>query len=563
VDEVSWFEVVTGLLGGVVIFLLGFERLTTALQQAAGSRLADVLARVSDRPAIGALTGAGVTALIQSSSVTTVLTVGFVSAGVMTLTQAIGVIAGANLGTTITVQIVAFDVVRFASALVVVGFVLSRWRSRPALLVPGGALLGLGLVFLGMGLMGGAMQPLRDLPVVVDLLRGAGGPVAALAIGAAFTAVVQSSSATTGIVVVLASQGLVDLRTAIAIALGAKIGTCVTAVIAAIGQSAPAKRTAAFHVLLNLGGAMLWLPLLDVLVAATTWLSPAAPDLTGTAQLAAEVPRQLANAYTLFTAVNLLLVLPFTRPIARLLDRAFREDEVDPLAEARHLDAAVLGTPAVALELARREVGRLGAKVVTLVRAGGDVALHGTDADLEAVRRGDDAIDDLRAAIITYLADLGREQLSDDLSDEASRLLSIADDLEAIGDVVATNLVRLGRKRLEEHLDIAPSTRQVITELHERVTEDLAIAVRAIGRRDDVTLAELLATAAQVTRMRDAALERQAERLVEHGPEQAAAYVREVELIAHLYRVHALTRRLARTDLTAPVSDAGGAETTP
>lgn len=560
-DEVSWFELVTGLLGGVVIFLLGFERLTTALQQAAGSRLAAVLARVSDRPVVGALTGAGVTALIQSSSVTTVLTVGFVSAGVMTLHQAIGVIAGANLGTTITVQIVAFDVVRFASTLVVVGFVLSRWRSRPAVTVPGGALLGLGLVFLGMGLMGSAMQPLRDLPVVVDLLRGAGGPVAALAIGAAFTALVQSSSATTGIVVVLASQGLVDLRTAIAIALGAKIGTCITAAIAAIGQPAAAKRTAAFHVLLNLGGAMLWLPLLDVLVAATTWLSPAAPDLTGTARLAAEVPRQLANAYTLFTAVNLLLVLPFTRPIARLLDRTFREAEVDPLAEARHLDVAVLGTPAVALELARREIARLGSKVVALVRAGGDVALHGTEADLDAVRRGDDAIDDLRAAIITYLADLGREELSDELSDEVSRLLSISDDLEAIGDVVATNLVRLGRKRLEELIDIAPSTRQVIVELHERVTEDLAVAVRAIGQRDDATLAELLATAGQVTRMRDAALDRQAGRLVEHGPERAAAYVREVELIAHLYRVHALTRRLARTDLTAPVSDAGGPET--
>jgi phosphate:Na+ symporter len=547
--------VVAGLLGGVVVFLLGFERLTRALQAAAGSRLADLLTRVSDRPVFGALSGAVVTAVIQSSSVTTVLTVGFVSAGVITLTQAIGIIAGANLGTTITVQIVAFDVVRLASSFIVVGFALSRWRSRPALEAPGGALLGLGLVFLGMDLMSSAMTPLRDLPAVVELLSGAGGPVAALLLGAAFTALVQSSSATTGIVVVLASQGLVDLRTAIAIALGAKIGTCVTALLAAVGQRTEAKRTALFHVLFNLGGALLWVPLLGVLVTATTWLSPSAPELTGVARQAAEVPRQLANAYTLLTAVNLVLVLPFTRPIARGLARLLPERPVDLLAPARHLDASALGTPAVALELARQEVARLGRKVVAMVGASGDAALHGTDLDLDRVRDADDEVDDLRAAIITYLADLGRGELSDELSDDVTKLLSVADDLEAIGDVVATNLVRLGRKRLEEHISIATSTSAVIADLHERVTEDLTLAVKAIGERDEGTLAALLAAAPEVTAQRDAALDRQAVRLVDHGPERATAYVREVELIAHLYRIHGLTRRIARTHLAGIAED--------
>jgi phosphate:Na+ symporter len=552
--EVSWFDLTTGLLGGVVVFLLGFERLTRAMQSAAGSRLTELLGRLSSRPLMGALSGASVTAVIQSSSVTTVLTVGLVSAGVLTLAQAVAIIAGANLGTTVTIQIVAFDVTRFASLMVAIGFVLSRWRRRPAFERPGTALLGLGLVFLGMGLMGGAVAPLRDEPAVAELLVAAGGPVVALAIGAVFTAIVQSSSATTGIVVVLASQGLVDLPTAIAIALGAKIGTCVTAVIAAVGQGAPARRAATFHVLLNLGGALLWLPLIGPLAELTRLLSPSYPALEGTARLAAETPRQLANAYTLFTAVNLVLVIGFTRPIARTLERLIREPKVDPLAEARHLDPAALGTPAVALRLARREVGRLGRRVVVMVRRGGLAALDGGPEELRAVELEDDEVDALRAAIVTYLADLGRGELSDEQSDELAQLLAAADDLEAIGDVVETNLVRLGTHRLEERFTYAASTRQVLGALHERVTEDLALAVDALDRGDRDTLAALVANAPQVTAMRDAALRRQAERLTARGPERVTAYGRQIELISHLYRVHALTRRLARRELVAPVS---------
>jgi phosphate:Na+ symporter len=548
----SWFDLISGLLGGLVIFLLGFERMTRALQSATGSRLTELLGRISDRPVVGALSGAAVTAVIQSSSITTVLTVGLVSAGVMTLAQAVGIIAGANLGTTITIQIVAFDVTRFASLMVAVGFGMSRWRRRPALERPGTALLGLGLIFLGMSLMGGAVGPLRDEPAVADLLAAATGPLVAVLLGALFTAVVQSSSATIGIVVVLASQGLVDLPVAIAISLGAKLGTCVTAVIAAIGRGAPAKRAAAFHVLLNLGGALLWLPLIGPLSELATLLSPSRPDLVGAARLAAETPRQLANAYTFFTAVNLLLVIGFTRPIARGLERLIPEPPYDPFAEARHLDAAALGTPAVALRLSRRELGRLGRRVVAMVRRGGVAAVRGTERELRDLEAADDEVDVLRAAIVAYLADLGRGELSDEQSDELAQLLAAADDLEAIGDVVETNLVRLGLQRLEERLTVAESTQEVIIDLHEHVTEDLALAVDAIERGDTELLAQLVESAHEVTEKRDAALRRQVERLTIHGPERAAAYGREIELISHLYRVHAMTRRLARRELAAP-----------
>jgi phosphate:Na+ symporter len=549
----SWFDLTTGLLGGVVIFLLGFERMTRAMQSAAGSRLADGLARVSERPLLGAASGAGVTAVIQSSTITTVLTVGFVSAGVMTLTQAIGVIAGANLGTTVTAQIIAFDVTRFAALMIAVGFVLTFDRSRPALRQAGGALLGLGMVFLGMDLMGAAAAPLREQPQVMDLFHGAGGPLAALALGAGFTALVQSSSATIGIVIVMASQGLVDLPTGIAIALGAKIGTCGTAVIASIGAGASAKRAASFHVLLNLGGALIWLPLIGVLATFATWISPSFPELSGTARLAAETPRQVANAYTVFAAANLLLVIGFTRPVARGLERLIAERPVDPFATAHHLNAAMLDTPAAALELVRKEVEQLGRAVVEMVRRGGAAALHGDAGELEAVVTMDDEVDASRGAIVTYLAELGQREISEDQSAEIVRLLAAADELEGIGDAVENGLVRLGHKLRHERIQMATSTKRVIRDLLDEVAGRLAEAVDAVAEANRKGVVALLDRAPEVKDRREAAATRQAFRLAGQGPGRADAYAREVELISEIYRIHTATKRLLRRQLADPI----------
>jgi phosphate:Na+ symporter len=560
VVSLSWFDLTTGLLGGLVVFLLGFERMTRAMQSAAGTRLADGLARVSERPLLGALSGAGVTAVIQSSSVTTVLTVGFVSAGVMTLTQAIGVIAGANLGTTVTAQIVAFDVTRFSMLMIAAGFALTFHRSRPAVSQAGGALLGLGMVFLGMDLMGAAVGPLRETTWVMELFHGAGGPLAALVLGAAFTALVQSSSATIGIVIVLASQGLVDLPSGIAIALGAKIGTCVTAVIASLGAGTPAKRAAGFHVLLNLGGALLWLPLIGVLAELATWMSPSFPALAGDARLAAETPRQLANAYTVFAAVNLLLVIGFTRPIARGLERLLPQRPVDPFATARHLNVAMLDTPAAALELVRKEVRQLGGLVVEMVRRGGAAALSGDVRELEAIVAMDDAVDDSRGAIVTYLAELGQREISEKQSAEIVRLLAAADELEGIGDAVEHGLVRLGHKLREERIRMSPSTKLVIGDLLEEVTDRLAESVDAVAEANRKGVVALLDRAPQVKDRREAASARQAHRLAGQGPGRANAYAREAELIAEIYRIHTATKRLLRRQLADPIEPGSDVE---
>ncbi len=551
--ELSWFDLSTGLLGGLVIFLLGFEQMTRAMQSAAGSKLADGLARVSSRPVAGALSGAGVTAIIQSSSVTTVLVVGFASAGVMTLTQAMSVIIGANVGTTVTAQIVALDVTRFASLMIVTGFVMTFLKQRPIVQQSGGALLGLGMVFLGMDLMSGAVSPLRDQPQVMELFRGAGGPLPGLAMGAVFTALVQSSSATIGIVIVLASQGLVDLQSGLAIALGAVIGTCVTSQLAAIGSGTDGRRVAAWHLMVNAGGALLWLPFLPFLADIAVWLSPSHPELEGTARLAAETPRQVANAFTVFAVVNMLVLLPFIRPLSRVVERVVKPKAVDPLAGARHLNVMMLNTPAAALELTRAEIRRLGGKVVHMVEVGGTAAIAGDLAVLDRIEAMDDEVDAIRSAIVTYLAQLGQEEISLKQSVEIARLLAATDELEAIGDVVEMGLARIGRRMREERIQMADSTQEVIRGLLAEVITNLEAAVEAVAEADRKGVTALLERADEVKRRRESAMNRQAVRLTGQGPARASAYAREVELISEIYRIHTLTKRLLRRQLTAPV----------
>ena len=250
-ESVDWLDLSMGLTGGLALFLLGMGQITASLKAVAGDRLRAVLARLSSNRIVGALTGSVTTAVIQSSSVTTVLTVGFVSASLLSVTQAASVIIGANLGTTVTAQVIALDVTDYALGMLAAGAAVAgaAGARRQTLSEIGSAIAGLGFVFLGLDVMSDAMAPLGTYQPFLDLLENSSSPIIGLAIGAIFTGLVQSSSATTGIVVVMGASGLLDLETGIAIILGANIGTAITALLAAIGKSRDAWRAAMIHVL--------------------------------------------------------------------------------------------------------------------------------------------------------------------------------------------------------------------------------------------------------------------------------------------------------------------------
>ncbi|MCU7810233.1 MAG: Na/Pi cotransporter family protein, partial [Candidatus Thiodiazotropha sp. (ex Notomyrtea botanica)] len=296
----DWIKMAIQLFGGLALFLFGMEQMAGALKSVAGERMKLVLAKLTSNRFMGAITGAFVTAIIQSSSVTTVLVVGFISAGLMSMAQSVGVIMGANIGTTITAQIVAFKVTKYAMLMVAVGFSAWFFSKNEKIKHYGTMLMGLGLIFFGMSIMSDAMAPLRSYQPFLDLMVKMENPFIGILIAALFTALVQSSSATTGIVIVMASQGFITLPAGIALAFGANIGTCVTAMLAAIGKPREAIRAALVHVLFNVAGVLLWLAFIPNLAEVVMMISPVSSDLPEGARLAADTPRQIANAHTIF-----------------------------------------------------------------------------------------------------------------------------------------------------------------------------------------------------------------------------------------------------------------------
>lgn len=299
---------------GLALLLKGLQIMRGGLERAAHSRMRRALAALTKSPAAALLTGAVVTALVQSSTAITVLAIGFVNAGMMGLVQAIGIILGANIGTCMTAQMLSFNLNTLAVPAIAMGLAcLARGKKRTAYKYAGQSLIGFGMVFTGLELISSSFAPLRHSAWFAALLSSLDGkPLLAVLAGTVFTGLIHSSATTTGVVMALARQGLLDLPSAIAVVLGSNIGTCITAVLASIGGTATGKRVALAHVLLNLGGVAAFMPLLQPFSALAQWTDPS-------------LPRQIANAQTIFNVTSSLAVLPFIYGFARLLTVLIRE----------------------------------------------------------------------------------------------------------------------------------------------------------------------------------------------------------------------------------------------
>ena len=303
IGDLDQLALLSGLVGGLAIFLFGMDIMTRALKQVAGNSLKTILARMTSNRFLGLIAGASVTAIIQSSSITTVLLVGFISAGLMTTAQSVAVILGANIGTTITAQILAFNVTALALPILALGFFISFIAQSKVAREYGRILLGIGMVFFGMAIMSEAMHPLRSFRPFLDFMLSLDNALLAMLVGAGFTALVQSSSATTGILIVMAGQGLIGLEAAVALALGANIGTCVTALLAAIGKPREAVRAAVVHTIFNVVGVAIWIGFVDQLANLARYISPIEVTVSG----AVGIPRQLANVHTFFNVQCVLV----------------------------------------------------------------------------------------------------------------------------------------------------------------------------------------------------------------------------------------------------------------
>ncbi|MEX3939036.1 Na/Pi cotransporter family protein [Paraburkholderia sp. BR10937] len=484
---------VTGLLvGGLALFLFGLDLMTGALKTIAGARLQSLLGSLTANRFRGVLAGAGITALLNSSTITTVLLVGFVSARLMTLMQSIPMIMGANIGSTLTAQIIAFNISALTPFMLGGGFLLYGFAKRETLRELGGALLGLGLLFLGIEMMGNATRPLRDYQPFIDAMQNMRNPLIGIVIGAVFTAIVQSSAATLAIVIALGSQGLIPLESGIALILGANVGTCGTALLASIGKSAEAAQVGIVHLIFNVLGVLFFAFIIPQFADFVRMISPSAPELTGAARLAAETPRQAANAHTVFSVFSTLVLIWFTGPIAKLAERlapARREGWQDP-GVPRYLDETLVEMPALAIARVQLELAALGKLVQILVEHSARLLVESSTHALSTVTNEDKAADSLSTAILTYIGKLSDAVQSDDEGRQVVDLARITTCLDAIREVATTSMLALSQRRAAQSADVTvlasnPELLQFARSVIERFT--LSVQMIAHPEADVVT----------------------------------------------------------------------------
>ena len=491
-NAINWGFLTMGLFGGLSLFLYGMAKMSDGLKKAAGNQMRKILATLTKNRVVALFVGAFVTMVIQSSSATTVMLVSFVQAQLMTYVQSIGIILGANIGTTITAQLVAFKLTDYALLMITVGFALTVFSKKESLRHIGEAILGFGILFFGMKIMSDSMEPLRSFQPFIDTMKGLENPFFGLMIGAAFTALIQSSSAFTGIVIVLAQQGLLTLEAGIPLILGANIGTCVTAGLASIGTIREAKRVALAHVLFNIGGVMIFVWLIPPLAELVRSLSSVS-GLSGVEKLAAETPRQIANAHTIFNISVGLIFLPFTgilaKQVYRLLPRIEETKGIKPA--LWHLDDSQIANPAIAVKLAQTEMLRM-IKILSRML---DACFHPFINDepkrdevyaqlslIEGIDMREEKIDFLEEHITNYLFQVSRGELNALQAEEAFSLISMADNMESVGDIIHRNIVPLIYKKQALKEPFSKEGEKELVAFHTKVMKQMSRLSEAFSK---------------------------------------------------------------------------------
>lgn len=464
---------ILSLFGASMLILFGMKLAGEGLQRAAGAKLRNFLLTATDNRLKGVGVGAAITALLQSSSATTVMLVGFVGAGLMGLTQTMGVILGADIGTTITVQIIAFKVYDYSIGLVGLGIIISflgrsgRWKDV------GQALLGFGLVFLALKILIDTFEPVSQNPFMKEFLLGLSkDPFAGIIIAAILTALFQSSAATLGIALTAAHSGILGIEAAVPIVLGANIGTTVTAIISSLGATVDAKRVAMAHVLFKVVGVLLVIPFLGFF---TTLVGNSSPDAA----------RQVANAHTFFNIGIAVLFLPFTGPftkfVSALLPQSFAPERFGP----KYLDPIVLTSPSLALVQATRESLRSADIVHEMLSRSIEVFENGNVALLEEIQERDDDVDLLDREVKFFIIKLSKESLSDEQARREQEIMLFSDNIENIGDVIDKNLMELAKKKIKGGLMFSKDGMEEIKALHRKVLENFQMGVAAFAGSDN------------------------------------------------------------------------------
>ena len=470
-------QIVISLLGGLGLFLYGMNLMGESLEKVAGSKMKKIIELLTKNIFMGVLLGAVVTAVIQSSSATTVMVVGFVNAGLMGLPQAVGVIMGANIGTTVTAQIVSFDLTGMAPLALGIGILLYLFAGNEKYKQVGEVFIGFGLLFTGMESMKLAVSPLAEYKGFTDLLSTFGRyPILGLLLGFGITAIIQSSSAAMGMLVVLASQGLVPLSSALPILYGQNIGTCVTSLISSIGANKNAKRAAMIHLIFNILGTIIFLILLNgIVVKFVVSLDPG------------NVARQIANVHTIFNIVSTILLLPCNKLIVKLAMRIVpdKEDELeeDESRVIKYIDDRMIQTPPIALASTIKEVARMGEKARDSVDYAMEGILEASSEGIERCFKQEKSINQLQKTILNYLLKLSKAPLSEEDRETVDTLFNTVNDIERIGDH-AENLAEIAQSAIDGQVYFSEQGQNEISDMYNKVIASYSYALEAMVTSD-------------------------------------------------------------------------------
>ena len=466
------YKMLFQLLGGLGLFVYGMKLMGDGLQKAAGEKLKRLLEVLTSNRFFAVLVGAGVTAIIQSSSATTVMTVGFVNAGLMNLFQAAGVIMGANIGTTMTAQLIAFKLSDIAPFILAIGAGLVLFSKKKKTRDIGEIVLGFGILFVGMSMMENSMRPIRELEGFKNLILALGAhPLMGVFVGLGMTAIVQSSSATIGILMALAANNGISLAVALPILYGDNIGTCVTALLASIGTTKNAKRASLLHLIFNVTGTIIFM----LAFGLTLKIVP---------MFGGDIQRQIANAHTMFNLTNVFIQVWFIGILVKIVNKLVPgEDEKSSALVLEYLDSRLLETPSIAVGQVIKEVTRMGKLASANLSESMDAFLNCDEKMMNSVIEHEATINYLEREITAYMVSLSNTSLSEHQSELITSLFHVVNDIERIGDH-ADNLGELARLKMDSKITFSKKAISDVTYMFETVKYSVDNAIAALESFD-------------------------------------------------------------------------------
>ena len=537
----EWLFMFFGLIGGLGLFLYGMQLMSEGLQKSAGERMRSILGKLTKNKLIGVGLGTFVTSIIQSSSATTVMLVGFVNAGLITFARTIPVIFGAAIGTTITAQILAFKLDEYALLFIGIGFFVYFIFKNEKIKHIGTTILGFGILFFGMQIMSDTMAPLRTYQPFIDFLIHLKNPIIGIAAGMIFTAIIQSSSAFIGILIILAGQGMLSPEIVLPLILGANIGTTITAIIASLNANRDAKKVALAHFFIKFAGVLIFIFLIPEWLRLVEWLNP-----INSRDISNVLPREIANAHTLFSIAITILFLPFSGLIAKILDKILPGKETPKQFQLRYMDNLLFPSPTLSLNLVKQEIIHMGEMVQNMLI---DILLPfitKQDHQLKDIREKEQQIDFLQDTIKNYLIKISQKDLSEDRLNEVFQMLFTIKELEQIGDIISLNLYEKAKQWVNNNIEFTEEGKKELVLYHLKTEKQIS---RALEVFNEFSLERAQAIKEKFKKYRELAYELEKhhyERLKEHKQESIASSEIHLEVLGLLKAINTHATNIVR-----------------